>query len=524
MSVDRIQTINVHEAPANIQSEEKSVAIKEGEHSKTKEKEKLQHNESAGTSSRITEPIFSIDQQNIQSTVGIEKEPNQRIKQSIPRNVSYWNLLKIMIILCYSAAFLSLQLLIPRKNTIYYPDYWYEISILSGSYSTAMIRLMLELFVFTKEKSLKKISALMRLWVYWLLIALTFNYFAYYIWMSIMEYQPPIPFGGLLVNLCGWIIHNCCIYCMIVFPSELRNNQEFRNKISPYLIYDFWWFFMNLQRDVLSFAFKAISGELQFIFALLIPAIKEINKRVLLKLVLNIVGKEDMMANIFLSIRLNIHYALFVAIRMNGAEVRTVVSVIFVDFFLHLWMTRQIIQMYQEPIADLYQTDTTQKKRQKQIMKLLLAELVEGMVPLAYAIGFAMAFYGPNGNLIGNVLSNIWAYKKVEDVGRLFKTQMILFGVDFVSVLLNTFLLYKFVKINLIREFCNAIEKYWIFFAIQLGNTITIYFGFNDISLGTDMTMNFSWITTEGRLRFIWNSTDLNDEEKAVLVFNKTFT
>ena len=181
MSVDRIQTINVHEAPANIQSEEKSVAIKEGEHSKTKEKEKLQHNESAGTSSRITEPIFSIDQQNIQSTVGIEKEPNQRIKQSIPRNVSYWNLLKIMIILCYSAAFLSLQLLIPRKNTIYYPDYWYENIVFIGPYSTAMIRTMLELFVFTREKSLKKISALMRMWICFIIPLPTFIYSANYI-------------------------------------------------------------------------------------------------------------------------------------------------------------------------------------------------------------------------------------------------------------------------------------------------------------------------------------------------------
>lgn len=74
------------------------------------------------------------------------------------------------------------------------------------------------------------------------------------------------------------------------------------------------------------------------------------------------------------------------------------------------------------------------------------------------------------------------------------------------------------------REFCNAIKEYWIFLAIQLGNTITYYFAFNDISMGTDMTVKFNWITPEGRLRFIWNSTDLNDEEKAILLLNNTFT
>ena len=89
---------------------------------------------------------------------------------------------------------------------------------------------------------------------------------------------PPIPFGGLLVFFCNLIISSCGLYCMIVFPSELRNNQQFRSKINPYLMYEFWWLFINLQRDVLTFAFKAIPGELQFIFALLIPTIKEINK------------------------------------------------------------------------------------------------------------------------------------------------------------------------------------------------------------------------------------------------------
>ena len=52
-------------------------------------------------------------------------------------------------------------------------------------------------------------------------------------------------------------------------------------------------------------------------------------------------------------------------------------------------------------------------------MKLVLAEIVEGLVPLAYAIGFAMAYYGPNGHLVGNVLTDMWAYEKVEDVGKL---------------------------------------------------------------------------------------------------------
>ena len=64
------------------------------------------------------------------------------------------------------------------------------------------------------------------------------------------------------------------------------------------------------------------------------------------------------------------------------------------------------------------------------VTKLALAEITEGMVPLAYAIGFAMAYFGPCGNLIGNVLCQIWAYQKVTNVGRLFFIQFFLFAVD----------------------------------------------------------------------------------------------
>ena len=60
--------------------------------------------------------------------------------------------------------------------------------------------------------------------------------------------------------------------------------------------------------------------------------------------------------------------------------------------------------------------------------------------------------------------------------------------------------------------------------AILLISEVTMYFGLNDITLARDMEMRFEWITTEGRLRFISNSTDLSDYEKAILSSNYTFT
>ena len=85
-------------------------------------------------------------------------------------------------------------------------------------------------------------------------------------------------------------------------------------------------------------------------------------------------------------------------------------------------------------------------------------------------------------------------------------------------------LLSKFAKVNLIQEFSKTIKTFWIFLAIPLANELIIYFGFNDINAALDMKLNFEWITTERRLSFIYNSTDLPDYEKAHLLSRGTFT
>ena len=49
-------------------------------------------------------------------------------------------------------------------------------------------------------------------------------------------------------------------------------------------------------------------------------------------------------------------------------------------------------------------------------------------------------------------------------------------------------------------------------------------FSFNerDVNLGIDATGEFEWITSDGRLSLILNSTDLTDEEKSIFFVNTT--
>ena len=74
---------------------------------------------------------------------------------------------------------------------------------------------------------------------------------------------------------------------------------------------------MNLQKDVLTFAFNNIYGELQLMFAFVIPAAQAMNKKILSKLKSKMAGKDDEMAFMTLTICLNIFYSLFFAIMIS---------------------------------------------------------------------------------------------------------------------------------------------------------------------------------------------------------------
>ena len=158
------------------------------------------------------------------------------------------------------------------------------------------------------------------------------------------------------------------------------------------------------------------------------------------------------------------------------------------------------------------------KDERKAIYKLVLAETVEGLVPLVYALGLSMAFYGPNAMLYGNVGSGIWAYKAIDNIEKVMIILFGMFGIDVLSVFLNTYCLSKFANTNFSQHILKFIRKYWILLTLRLALDISWYFGFNDINVGMDMTTKFSWISDEGRMHFINCSIELTAEQKELLL------
>ena len=462
-------------------------------------------------------PVISIA--HISSNEKWEKE-KKGIQKNVPikSDVAHLNVCYFVAIFGFCAAFTSSLTLFPRHNSIFYQTKWYEFNI-----PMAVLLLLdacggiLDIATFFNEKSLLTFRMLLRMYMFCMTLWLVPFLMAYIIWCNLLGYNWPIPYLG----------YNYLINVMLfpgvwyVFPYHLRCDKEFRKNMKMYLSYFTVVIVMMLLREGISLLFQALPLYLQWIVALLITLLKHFDKWLSSKLITRMTGGKYESSTVLLSVKINGTYSYFIAVRIFGAETMTVFFFIVIELMLQLHMTYQIIQRHNKVAVQTEKSEDRNRDKDKIVRKLVLAEMTEGITPVVFAIGFAMAYYGPNSDLLGNVKNDYWTYKKVEDAGNLFLTMLLLSAVDTFSMVINSLILIKFANISLYYEICRLVKKYWIFLAIRFGMNICGNYASNDINLGMDSTGEFQWITKEGRYQLINISKDLSKEEKMMLLLQQ---
>ena len=302
----------------------------------------------------------------------------------------------------------------------------------------------------------------------------------------------------------------------ISFPRNLQRNKDQRGNFRLYILYSFSALMFGVLREGISIVFKALSGDWQWIIAFLILLLKRFETFVQSRLVNRMLGGQDEASKVLLGLSINSAYSFLIAVRLPDAEIITVCCIVAVDFLLQLKITLKMVQLHN------FVTDETIRnlslENQRMVTKLALAEVTEGITPLVYAIGFSMAYYGFNGSLLRDVKNDFWLAKPVDDVWYLFQVMLVLFGVDAFSLLVNSFILSTLTNITLFRECCRIMKKYWHFIAVRFSFKMMEMFLTKDINLGMDITGEWNWITNDGRISLISNSTDLSNEEKFLLL------
>ena len=409
---------------------------------------------------------------------------NRRDTRSIANNINHWNILHIFSILAVCIVFASPWTLIPRTNSIFYQSHWLEVNfVVAVNYILVTGNDALNMAFYFKEKKLLSFWMLSRMYFLYFTTWIVPYLLSYLIWCNYLGYNWPIPYLGLNFLISQLVF---LVAMWILFPVDLMYRKEFQRDVKLYMIYCLLAVLILCLNESLVFLFENLGENLQWIVAFLIPLAKHFSKWALSKQMKNMSGGHEESSNVLLGIGVNANYSFLIAIRLPGAETITVIFIIAVDFFLQLQMTYKIIQ-FNRKVADRGLENDTVEKHDK-VKRLVLAELTEGITPIAYAVGFAMAYYGPNGSILGNIRNSYWGYSQVEDVSHLFTMMSLLFGVDTLCIFLNSLILLKFTDVKLYQNFCEILKKYWPFMAIKFALNLCGYFAANDINFGMDST------------------------------------
>ena len=205
-------------------------------------------------------------------------------------------------------------------------------------------------------------------------------------------------------------------------------------------------------RKAIPIFLMALPGNIQWIIAFVIQVMKLFEVFVQSKLLNRMVGGQEEESKVLLDLYINLDYSLFIAIRLPNAGIITVCFILAIDLFLQLKAAYKIVQFH-KAVSD-ETTENRSMEKQRMVTEFVLSELTECITPIVYAVGFYTAYYGYNGEILGDVKNGYWEYTPVDDIGYLFQMMLLLFGVDTLITLVNYFILSTFANVNLFQESC----------------------------------------------------------------------
>lgn len=424
----------------------------------------------------------------------------------------------ILAAFCLNAAVLFL---IPRNNSIFYPEFWYEtiLYVIVGNLSRAAASHILELFIFTKVQILLKPSHYLKVFLTCTLSFAIPYCISYLVWTKWLNNNHPLPHLGAFL-LFGDISINMIAFWFFL-SNELREQETIKRQAKTFLLFRIWEFVQNFTRGALTVIAKTSQ---QWLLILLIPMVRNLSIWVAERLVKRYPETNHEDVKFLVRSHLMINYTSYLASQISTMTRGTVYGILMMELFLHGVSCYQIIKMNSRINEEDQQAsnETIIGDQKLKAQTLVLSEFTEAIVPIFFAIVFTMAFVGPNSGLIKGVGNNFFGEQPIVDVEPFYFGMIQMFAFDVVAVIMGGISLKYLCHINLFQEFCNVMKQYWMIFLIKLPSIIIYYF-LKDVNLGMDGTFEFLWTSEKGRQQLICNAVELSDEEKAALHGNCTF-
>jgi hypothetical protein len=205
----------------------------------------------------------------------------------------------------------------------------------------------------------------------------------------------------------------------------------------------------------------------QWTLAVLLPIYKELNMWIGKQLGSKCANGDEQSMIISITLLWDTRHSLFCSYTIGGsiANFSTEVVMLVTDFLTNVYISVRIAWLNKAH-------PNSEKKQIELLIDLIIAELVEFVVPLVYLLSFCTAYFGPNASIIGNIKNDYWQFEQVRDVGHTVGSILIFFLIDASSLVVSSFILWRFCRINLYRAFEVLQKEFGVLFAMNLATLL----------------------------------------------------
>ena len=212
--------------------------------------------------------------------------------------------------------------------------------------------------------------------------------------------------------------------------------------------------FINMEAIVVTKIFFSLPLSYQWIFALCLPLLREFNLWIMLKLSAKFSAGDYSATRIMFTQVVLIAHSLLLAYTIGSiATLESSIVIIGTDVLSIGYLCFKFIYLKKK--------EEIPERRELQIIliqEIVMAGMIEFIVPLGYLLCLLMAYFGPNATVIGNIKNSYWHFTAVEDIYHTIIYLCTFFFIDLLSLVLCATILWKRFKISLYKVY-TALQK-----------------------------------------------------------------
>ena len=362
----------------------------------------------------------------------------------------------------------------PQHHIFIFPNFWHEFMTTTvigfiGLFSASLV-LNCEIWLNIKNIKTWKNFILLYLLSAWAWLLSNIGY--YHLYSGVFHLKPPMP---LNIHVCGIIMLIMVLSTFwFLIPESDRSSNTFWKRYCFYSLGQFLRYLAILEYLGVAWLFVIMEEKYQWIIAILLPVIRDINGRMLtnvchksFKITVednrgDTINNSKTAIQVTCTHEMGCRHAAFLSVAITLLATRkTAFLCLGFDFITSLI------------ICALTITSTKKKGQDRSVdtnvnlQILAVKEKVGFIVPISYTLCFMGAYFGPNSKIIGNVGNTSWHFGRVKSLGPPLKILGLLFLIRFIGIGLWIVVLRGFSQIKYIDGYMYIQKKFWLIMAIH---------------------------------------------------------